>query len=80
MFEYLMALFGEVMETTEGAALLQKVHHLGLALRGDSLTPLHVSFLWFPFGVEDVVSQLPALVSHCSAIPDIMGSPSGTIS
>lgn len=64
------------METLEGAALLKKVHLLGLALRVYSLTPLQGSFLWFLYGVEDVVSQLPALVPFCSAIPDIMGSPS----
>lgn len=43
------------METSEGAALLQKVHHLGLALRGDSLTLLHSNFLWFLYGVEVVL-------------------------
>lgn len=68
------------MGTSEGAALLLNVYHSGLALSVHSLTPLHVSVLWFPYGVRDVVPQLPAPVPCCSAIPGIMGSPSGTLS
>lgn len=66
------------METSESAALLQKLYDLGLDLSIYSLTWLHFSVLWFLYGVGDVVLQLPALVPCCSAIPGIMGSPSGT--
>lgn len=69
----------EVMELLGGRTFLKEVHCWGAGFESYSSSPLPVCFPCFNTKAENVISQLPAPATCCSAFSTTMDLPSGII-